>query len=418
MGKCVVLINNLLEIGALLKIVEAFIGHSKRKMSTIIMLLVMLGTSIYINMFGGSRLFQIVHYICIFCWITVQYEIKWIQAMIYTVLSFLFVGVLELIIYIPCSLFSNCVTTKIDFSILIVLITFSICDIIEKKGIIFQGKIQSQYSYTNINIYLVIVALSIIISFMIQMIGFNKGMSLSEGIYLSISAIMLLILFYRMVRYQTEIEYHKKYQAKYGEVIAEVRSRQHKFLNQINSIYALHKIYDDYDQLVERQAEELDRLRQYIMPNKILILDRPLIIAHIYNKLCEAEDKNIEIDTVFACSLYEMKIPDVLLLEIIGNLLDNAIDEVHSRKKNERIRFSIIQIDGKVCISVGNEHEKIPYFEFQKFFSEEYSSKGEKRGLGLPYVKKIVKKYKGRIDVENIEYDDKNFFTINIYFGM
>ena len=417
MDKCIVLINSIFEIGALLKIVEAFIGHRKRKVSIIIMLLVMLGTSIYINVFGGSRMFQMVHYICIFCVLIVQYEVKWIQAMIYTVLSFLLVGVLELIIYIPCSLLFKHFSIEIDFSIWIVLITFNICYIIEKKQIVFQGRKCLKNLHVNVNIYLVIVSLSIIIAFVINMIGFNKGMSLSEGIYLSISAIMLLIMFYKMTRYQTEIECHKKYQAKYGEVITEVRSRQHKFLNQINSIYALHKIYDDYDQLVERQSEELDRLRQYIMPNKILILERPLIIAHIYNKLCEAEEKNIKINTVFSSSLYEMKIPDIFLLEIIGNLLDNAIDEVESRKKNETIRFSITRVNDEVCISVGNEHDKLPYVEFRKFFSEEYSSIGEKRGLGLPYVKKIVKKYKGRMDVENIEYDNKNFFTISIYFG-
>lgn len=51
MDKCIVLINSIFEIGALLKIVEAFIGHRKRKVSIIIMLLVMLGTSIYISMY-------------------------------------------------------------------------------------------------------------------------------------------------------------------------------------------------------------------------------------------------------------------------------------------------------------------------------------------------------------------------------
>lgn len=416
MDKCIVLINSIFEIGALLKIAESFIGYRKRKASTIILLLIMLGTSIYINVFGGSRIFQMVHYICIFGVLIVQYEIKWIMAMIYTVLSYLLVGILELTIYIPCSLLFNYLSAEIDFSILIVFITFIICYMIEKKQIIFLGRKWLENLQVSINIYFIIVSLSIIIAFVISMIGFNKGMSLSEGIYLSISAVMLLIMFYKMTRYQTEIEWHKKYQTKYGEVITEIRSRQHKFLNQINSIYALHKIYDDYDELVERQSEELNGLRQYIMPNKILILDRPLIIAHIYNKLCEAEEKNIEIETLFSCTLHELEIPDIFLLEIIGNLLDNAIDAVESREKNEIIRFSITRMNGEVCISVGNEHDKIPYIEFQKFFSEEYSSKGEKRGLGLPYVKKIVKKYKGRINIENVEYDNKNFFIISIYF--
>lgn len=160
MDKCIVLINSIFEIGALLKIVEAFIGHRKRKVSIIIMLLVMLGTSIYINVFGGSRMFQMVHYICIFCVLIVQYEVKWIQAMIYTVLSFLLVGVLELIIYIPCSLLFKHFSIEIDFSIWIVLITFNICYIIEKKQIVFQGRKCLKNLHVNVNIYLVIVLLA------------------------------------------------------------------------------------------------------------------------------------------------------------------------------------------------------------------------------------------------------------------
>lgn len=152
------------------------------------------------------------------------------------------------------------------------------------------------------------------------------------------------------------------------------------------------------------------------MPNKIVILERPLVITHVYNKLCEAKEKNIDVKTEFSCSLYDMSIPDILFVEIIGNLLDNAIEEVEKDAKAEKILFSISENLGEVCISVSNEHTKIPYEQYKRFFTEDYSTKGEGRGIGLPYVKRIVEKYSGRIDIGNVEVDGENYFTIRIYF--
>ena len=152
------------------------------------------------------------------------------------------------------------------------------------------------------------------------------------------------------------------------------------------------------------------------MPNKILILERPLVITHIYNKLCEAKEKNIDVTTEFSCSLNDISIPDILFVEIIGNLLDNAIEEVEKDVKREKVIFSILENQDEVCISVSNEHIKIPYEQYGQFFAEGYSTKGESRGIGLPYVKKIVENYSGRIDIGNVELDGRNYFTIRIYF--
>ncbi len=241
-------------------------------------------------------------------------------------------------------------------------------------------------------------------------------MSLQEGIYLSIALFMFLMMVYKLSGYQMEIEYHKRYADKYGEVITELRERQHKFMNQLDSIYALCKIYDNYDDLVYHQAAELDNLRRYLMPGKIFILRRPLVIAHVYTKLCEAEEKQIEINTDFSCSLEYIDVPDIFLIEILGNLLDNAMDEVLARKMHEKIKISITDDGNEICISVGNEHDKIPYKKYSRFFEEGYSAKGEEHGVGLPYVKKIVDKFHGHIEAGNVMYESNNYFVVSIYF--
>ena len=138
-----------------------------------------------------------------------------------------------------------------------------------------------------------------------------------------------------------------------------------------------------------------------------------------YNKalmLCEAEEKQIDVHTDFSCSLEHINIPDIFLIEILGNLVDNAMDEVLARKKHEKIRVAITDDGNEVCISVGNEHEKIPYKEYSNFFKNGYSSKGNGRGVGLPYLKKIVDKFHGRIEIGNVIFNITNYFVISIYF--
>ncbi len=112
-------------------------------------------------------------------------------------------------------------------------------------------------------------------------------------------------------------------------------------MNQINAIYVLFELYDNYEDLVAKQKEEIENLKQYIMPDTMMVLGRPLVIAHIYKKMCEAENMGIVMKTQFSCSLKDINIPDIYLIEIIGNLIDNAMEETISRKLNENIFVSI-----------------------------------------------------------------------------
>lgn len=217
-------------------------------------------------------------------------------------------------------------------------------------------------------------------------------------------------------RYRMGMQKYGNYLKQYDQVILEIRERQHKFANQLDAIYAMFALYTDYDTLVSRQKMELDHLRQYLQPVDILILDCPLVIAHIHNKICEAERKGIPVKTVFQCGIQELKIPDIFMVEIIGNLMDNAMDEMGNLQEKGQILLQIRKAGKETAISVSNQHEYIPYTEYCHFFQKGYSTKDANRGLGLPYVKKIVKKYHGRIEMGNIREHNVSYFQVIIYF--
>ena len=418
MSEYVVVANCLLEIGCLSKSVEAITGkkENRDKIIQYVFVAFVLAISMYINLYNGDRIFQLFHYVALFIFFKIRYEMDVIDTLTYSILAFLVVGALELFVYVPYNLICYILQIKDDFSFFVVLVVYAICCVLNRCGIIIvNGKWIDSYK-DKINIRFFIILFTLLLAFIISLIKFRKGLSWSEGAYLSGAFFIFLVFIQKVSTYQMEIDCHKRYEEKCGEVITELRERQHKFMNQLDSVYALCKIYDNYDELVQHQALELNHLRKYMMSGKLLILDRPLVIAHIYTKLCEAEEKHIQLQTDFSCSLNNMNIPDIFLIEIIGNLLDNAMEEVLARGKHERIGMKITDAGNEICISVGNEHEKIPYSEYNQFFKEGYSSKGNWRGVGLPYVKKIADKFHGNIEVGNVIYAKENYFVVSIYF--
>lgn len=257
-----------------------------------------------------------------------------------------------------------------------------------------------------------------------MMAAFKRGIYILESetdIFLLISFAvflmggMILALFVRS-RYRIGMQKYQTYLRQYDQVILDIRERQHKFANQLDAVYAMFSLYTDYDTLVSQQKKKLDHLGEYLQPVDILILERPLVIAHIHNKICEAEKRGVPVKTVFHCGIQDLNIPDIFLVEIIGNLMDNAMDEMGNLQGKGQIQLKIRIVGKETVISVSNQHQFIPYTEYCHFFQKGYSTKGPNRGLGLPYVKKIVKKYHGRIEMGNIKEHNISYFQIGIYF--
>lgn len=240
--------------------------------------------------------------------------------------------------------------------------------------------------------------------------------AVTEGFFLLMAVLAVVCAAYKISVYYYEWKVRKEYSEAYKNMIDMIRNRQHKFMNQLNAVYLLFELYDNYEDLVREQAKELKSLKEYMMPNRLLVLERPLMITHVYQKMCEAMDKGIDLQINLSCSMQEVGVPDVFLIEIIGNVLDNAMDEVVMRGQDEVVYLFIFRDQGRVYIHICNEHEKIPYAVYKNFFRRGYSSKGENRGLGLPYVKRIVDKYRGSIEIGNEEIQGKNCFCVKISF--
>lgn len=230
----------------------------------------------------------------------------------------------------------------------------------------------------------------------------------------SLSAIVAVLseVFHRQMAHKR----YKDYVDQYSEVLAQIRGQQHKFSNQIDVIYAMHNLYTDYDELVKKQQEQAGVLRRALIPNDVVVLNNPIVIVHVYQKINEILERGIPLHSSFSCSLCGVTMPDIQLVNVIGTLLDNAMEALEQKVGNRDMYFRIAE--GKerntVVIEVGNVHEYIPVSQWKRFFEQDYSNKGENRGIGLAELKRIVTRYKGNIFVENRKLEEENVFFVSV----
>ena len=91
---------------------------------------------------------------------------------------------------------------------------------------------------------------------------------------------------------------------------------------------------------------------------------------------------------------------------ILGNLLDNTINEVKKLEENRYISINIKYTKGCLMIKVNNSYNGI-INEKEGVLSTTNKNKGD-HGIGLKNIKSVLEKYNGTID---FEYDDDNFKT-------
>lgn len=178
-----------------------------------------------------------------------------------------------------------------------------------------------------------------------------------------------------------------------------IRSQRHDFNLHLNAIYAL--IKDENYSDCNKYIEDIVKDARYI--NELLPLYHPIIGAMLNTFKEIAAQKGIQINYFIydnlrsmPCSVYEMN-------KILGNLIQNAIDELESkRNKNPKINVDISKERGSIVVKVTNI-TNLGSDQLENIFSIGYSTKEFHEGLGLPMIQRILIKYNGIIYPEILD---------------
>ncbi len=397
----------LLELLCTIFVVSGLVGE-KRQIPVINAIVFSVFTLMYVLL--APNVLTTGSYLIILLYVKFSYKETWKNSIIVVILNIIMVGLVELLCYFPFAFIVRGILPDEVNNLLASLCGLVLCIIISTYLPIRYLKDwckKKEVSYIAVVIFSLVLMLTAFTN-----LRMTLQLELIDYIYISMAVLLMWVLSVRLLKYRYEEKIRKKYFEAFCSVIDQIRRRQHKFRNQMDAVYSLHKLYGDYKMLVEAQREYLGKLEDYEMPADVLVLENPIIIAHVYEKIMEAQEAGIHIKMKLSCELSDCGVKDIHMIEIIGTLLDNAIQDMVENGKTKFLRLEIKREDG-ISIQVANPHEKLKISELKKMFDKGVSSKGEGRGIGLYNVKQLAKKYKIDFMVENKIYEDENYICFS-----
>jgi sensor histidine kinase regulating citrate/malate metabolism len=182
-----------------------------------------------------------------------------------------------------------------------------------------------------------------------------------------------------------------------NNLFTSIKSQRHDFLNNAQVMIAM--LYrQDKEGLQKYLKEYMSELQDL---SEIMVINEPAISALIQTKKIYAEQHNILFTFKFSdLEKISLGIKIIDIVKILGNLIDNAFDEVMQISEDQRKVHIICWIEAKtLCINVSNPlKDMIIHEQIAQMFQANYTSKQNGHtGLGLAIIKQKTDQLKGEI---------------------
>lgn len=236
------------------------------------------------------------------------------------------------------------------------------------------------------------------------------------SIYTTIWFALCLFLLKKLIenrRQKENIRLHEQYMETTENLLDGLYSDKHDFNKHLQAILGICQ-YQEPKQAVNNIQLYIETLQEKVSHQKKSTISfntgNGVINALLYSKAKEAKKRDIQLFYLpsgtfptFPCEQYE-------LVQIIGNLLDNAFEYVENLETEKRMVMLFMgEQEEKKCLEVRNTYCE----ETNRTISVSQSTKfGDRRGYGLKNVRAIVLKYHGKLDI----YQEENEFVVEVLF--
>lgn len=212
---------------------------------------------------------------------------------------------------------------------------------------------------------------------------------------------------------ERELDIYKTYNPIINDLIDDIKSRQHDFDNQIQSLSILIRNNDllkDDNELIEYIGD----LKSKNSLGDLIKLNSRLVASALYIKKLKADQKKIPFNIKIMDYSIETKLRDFELVEILNILINNALE---TEVLDNDVYVEIKKEKQKNVVIVKNKHSYLTQNQINNMFKKGFSTKenSNKRGYGLYNLSKIIKKVNGRISIKN-EGEDENYVVIKVVF--
>ncbi|MCI8935453.1 MAG: GHKL domain-containing protein [Lachnospiraceae bacterium] len=371
------------------------------------------------NYYELPKIYSMIIYPIIAAYCGVKFGLKLWEIIINETLCIIIIGIIQMIVTLPFYYFLN-VHLFSDYKLLLInciafIIVLCLVPRLKISRVVTFLKNKERILIISIFICLVVTAFCLLTYKKFIQVELNKT------ILLFVCLIFIFALTGQLNQYkvkskeiETELRMHKLYADSFQSLIDGIRLRQHEFENHISTIYSQHYMFDTYEDLVNEQEKYCNQVLKENRFNKLLKKGNPVIISFLYGKLIEIDKKGIDISYKIMINDLDIGVPIYKIVEILGNLLKNAVEAIEKVPNLNKIFILMIEIDDLFEIEVRNESPYIQPNDISLFFTKGYSEKGENRGLGLYNVNSICQEYGLQLYFENKEIDGQNWLSFRI----
>ncbi|KOR90170.1 sensor histidine kinase [Paenibacillus solani] len=228
--------------------------------------------------------------------------------------------------------------------------------------------------------------------------------------------IWMIYEYFKRSRQDKRISAIEQYLPVIDELVSEVRARQHEFHNKL---LAIHSIVETASSLPEARSQISAYTQDVILNSdvrEILQLDSKVIGGFLYTKMKMAELKKMTILPHIHVRLVSMRTEEHQLVEILGVLIDNALEASYP---GDTIIVTAKRAEqGELTeITVMNPYPPKTSIDFKQMFAKGYTTKNRShntRGYGLYNVEQIVLQHHGKIIARNTEYQGIPYLSIGV----
>lgn len=371
-----------------------------------------------VNYWGISRNFIFLAYVVLAIYCMLNFKEKPIKAVVGVVLAVSIMAVIQFCSMILLSVFSfeyyiirDLLGISVTFLFTWLLLPFCKVD-----------KLRDAICRKHWLMYIIFVFITFIISFAI--ISGKMSNELQMGMFLfgipAIGIIVFLVIYWdiSMAKEKTmkdEIEVMNSMQHRYDELLEQVRINQHGFQNHITAVFSSHYTCKTYEQLVETQQAYCNELCEENKYNNILLIQNNILAGFLYDKILEIERKQIKYSYKIETKVDECRIPYFYLIEVLGILIDNAMEAVLENQNEGMIYLATLKDESGYKFIVGNTYRQVNYDEIEKWFMIGKTTKGKGHGLGLYRVKQLCKEWNCEINCLNQMMEGQNWIMFELF---
>ena len=178
-----------------------------------------------------------------------------------------------------------------------------------------------------------------------------------------------------------------------------LRAQNHEFMNKLHTIAGLIQLeeYNEARQFISDVAKTRNNISE-ILTRSIKDVALSALLLSKYNK---AEEFRVKLKIDEDSKL--MKLPEYMnseeMVSLIGNLIENSLDEVKNDGTGE-IYIKIIEKEDVLYIKVKDNGPGIPEEYRDKIYEQGFSTKEGQRGHGMYIVKNILNECNGTIELK------------------